>query len=493
MSSTLQTHFSRTCILVAVLLFSLLLLSTAMPQKASAAVVSLSTATTSSNNTASTTLAKVADVISYRLTLDGVPSATTTPLINIFNTGSTTMFAVGATSSAAVWTYSTTTTNTTVWANGFVTFYMGWGGSLGEATSTFSSAASTSLTQVRFDKAVPTISTLTSNATAAGVLKVGNTIVFTLTPGATEYGATVAGSYNAQALSWSTADGGVTFTATYTVVEGETDRTTALQISGVIITDAAVNASSAGAGTDIVKTIDANSPATPTASPVAGVFSSTQSVVLSSSNSDSIRYTADNSTPSCSVGTVYSSAISVDSTQTIKAIGCDVAENTASEIASLDYTISRSNSGGGKHVAPSATPAVPSPTPTSPGSGLSGSQIDSILDILRSFGADAATIANFTAALMGQPSGGTGAPASASTFARDLDVGSTGADVKALQQFLNTHGYSVAATGPGSSGNETTTFGGLTQAALATFQAAKGITPTVGYFGPKTRAIIAGM
>src|SRR3989344_3713685 len=75
-------------------------------------------------------------------------------------------------------------------------------------------------------------------------------------------------------------------------------------------------------------------------------------------------------------------------------------------------------------------------------------------------------------------------------FARDLQVGATGNDVKALQVYLNTHGYVIASSGPGSSGNETTKFGGLTRAALIKLQKAAGITPTVGYFGSKTRAYI---
>ena len=79
------------------------------------------------------------------------------------------------------------------------------------------------------------------------------------------------------------------------------------------------------------------------------------------------------------------------------------------------------------------------------------------------------------------------------SFARDLQIGSTGDDVKVLQVWLNTHGYAVAASGPGSPGNETMTFGNATKAALAKFQAAKGITPPAGYFGPKTRAVVNAM
>ena len=86
--------------------------------------------------------------------------------------------------------------------------------------------------------------------------------------------------------------------------------------------------------------------------------------------------------------------------------------------------------------------------------------------------------------------GGSGSSVSCS-FTRDLTVGSTGADVKCLQQWLNAMGYQVSASGAGSPGNETMTFGPATRAALAKYQAAKGISPAAGYFGPKTRAMVA--
>ena len=67
-----------------------------------------------------------------------------------------------------------------------------------------------------------------------------------------------------------------------------------------------------------------------------------------------------------------------------------------------------------------------------------------------------------------------------------------GEDVKALQAWLNAHGFTVALAGPGSKGMETTTFGALTKAAVAKFQASKGI-PAIGRMGPMTRAAIAAM
>ena len=75
-------------------------------------------------------------------------------------------------------------------------------------------------------------------------------------------------------------------------------------------------------------------------------------------------------------------------------------------------------------------------------------------------------------------------------FIRTLALNSEGADVKALQKYLNAKGYVIAVKGPGSNGNETARFGILTQKALARFQKANNISPAIGFFGPITRAFI---
>jgi hypothetical protein len=92
--------------------------------------------------------------------------------------------------------------------------------------------------------------------------------------------------------------------------------------------------------------------------------------------------------------------------------------------------------------------------------------------------------------LFPQQSVGTSSTTPTTLFTRSLTLGSSGADVKALQEYLNTHGFTVATTGPGSAGNETTYFGRATRIALAKFQKAKGISPAVGYFGVLTRAYV---
>ena len=57
-----------------------------------------------------------------------------------------------------------------------------------------------------------------------------------------------------------------------------------------------------------------------------------------------------------------------------------------------------------------------------------------------------------------------------------------------LQKYLNANGAQLASSGAGSPGNETEFFGELTRAGLAKWQAANGVSPTTGYFGPITRA-----
>lgn len=136
-----------------------------------------------------------------------------------------------------------------------------------------------------------------------------------------------------------------------------------------------------------------------------------------------------------------------------------------------------------------ATPAVTT-TVNTPSSGLTASQVQSILTVLASFNVDAATMASVRAALEGTSSPGSVTSTAVAVFKSNLTVGSLGSEVKALQMFLNSHGYPVASSGPGSAGKETTKFGAATKAALIKFQKAKGITPAVGYFGEKTRKAV---
>ncbi|MDP2655578.1 MAG: peptidoglycan-binding protein, partial [bacterium] len=117
---------------------------------------------------------------------------------------------------------------------------------------------------------------------------------------------------------------------------------------------------------------------------------------------------------------------------------------------------------------------------------LTSNQVQSILSLLSSFGADSATIASVNAALTGTAvtSGSTttttGSSASCS-FSRSLTIGSTGADVTCLQQALIAGGFSIPAGATGY-------FGTQTRAAVASWQSSRNVAPAVGYFGPISRA-----
>lgn len=79
-----------------------------------------------------------------------------------------------------------------------------------------------------------------------------------------------------------------------------------------------------------------------------------------------------------------------------------------------------------------------------------------------------------------------GASAASYNFTRDLTIGSTGADVVALQDILISGNYLVMPAGV-SKGY----FGSITASAVAKWQAAAKL-PSTGYFGPMSRAAIAG-
>lgn len=99
------------------------------------------------------------------------------------------------------------------------------------------------------------------------------------------------------------------------------------------------------------------------------------------------------------------------------------------------------------------------------------------------------------AALQSQLAGGSNPSFVACNFTRDLTVGVKGDDVMCLQRYLNDGGHAIVGVAgtAGSSGYETTYFGAKTSAAVASWQAANGVAPAVGYFGPKSRAKYAAL
>lgn len=83
------------------------------------------------------------------------------------------------------------------------------------------------------------------------------------------------------------------------------------------------------------------------------------------------------------------------------------------------------------------------------------------------------------------------------TLTLNLTIGQVSSEVTTLQKILNAKGFIIAASGPGSPGNETAKFGVLTREALRKFQCSQGIacsgseqTTGFGRVGPLTRAAL---
>jgi len=138
--------------------------------------------------------------------------------------------------------------------------------------------------------------------------------------------------------------------------------------------------------------------------------------------------------------------------------------------------------------------SVCSGTPTSTGYGATGPKTRAALNSQ----ASTLTTYNATTTVISPP---ISIPITKYTFTRSLKQGDTGQDVKTLQQFLNSNGFIVSQSGPGSIGNETTYFGPATKSAVIRFQNAYkdkiltplGLTQGTGFFGESTRRMVEGM
>ena len=198
-------------------------------------------------------------------------------------------------------------------------------------------------------------------------------------------------------------------------------------------------------------------PSTPTSSPVAGLYNSTQSVTLSATGSTSIRYSTTSTPADCSSGTLYTTPISVSSSQTIYAKACDDALNSST--ISFAYTISipssRNNGAGLLFVSTPPPPAIP----------------NTVLNTTTLTPTNTFDIKKVT---------------------KDLKLGMTNKDVKTLQLFLIDQDKGPIAKKLKKNGT-TNYFGNLTKSALAEWQKASHVTPASGYFGGVTRGKIKNL
>jgi hypothetical protein len=120
------------------------------------------------------------------------------------------------------------------------------------------------------------------------------------------------------------------------------------------------NAYGRSVSTPITVTVPGSAVAAPTFTPVAGTYSSTQTVTINTPTSPSaaIYYTTDGTTPTTS-STEYSGPITVSATQTVKAIATVTGYSAPSAVGSAAYTLGSSDTVGSLVKAkPAATPAV---------------------------------------------------------------------------------------------------------------------------------------
>jgi hypothetical protein len=279
----------------------------------------------------------------------------------------------------------------------------------------------------------PSIVSITSNANTPGALSDGQSITFVLTLASPVPNATVSGSYDGVPLSWTTGNGGATYSATYTVEPGNTMTSTPLQISGVTVVDPSGNVSAPASGSDVEKTINTNSFTISTAIAMPSTTTATPIFTFYSPQDGTIAYGGDCSSP-------VLSAITGDNSVTFNAL----ADGTHS-----NCTITVTDDAGYASNVLSIPPFT-----------VSGSSV-------------AATTATTTTA-----------PSSSSVndsykFVNFLGIGSTGVDVTELQDRLTAEGiYSGPVTGY---------YGALTAAAVKAYQGLHSL-DQFGYVGPGTRA-----
>lgn len=92
-----------------------------------------------------------------------------------------------------------------------------------------------------------------------------------------------------------------------------------------------------------VETETALLPSAPVASPAAGTVVVGTQVALSAQGATSVRYTIDGTAPTCSTGIVYATPITISTTVTVQAVGCNTAG--ASTMTSFAYTVIPPDSG----------------------------------------------------------------------------------------------------------------------------------------------------
>jgi len=205
--------------------------------------------------------------------------------------------------------------------------------------------------------------------------------------------------------------------------------------------------------------INAVPPVTIIADASAGTYTTTQTINLTSTGSDYIRFTTDGTTPTCSSGTIYNTALSAASNLTIKAIACDYAGNN-SDVTTFQYDFpfssgssagsipssSTNNSNGSIVISPTPTP---SPSPININSQTLQEQIANLLGQVNQLQSQLFSNGGLTGC----------------KFQTYLKYDNRGEEVKCLQEFLKNQGIEIYPEGIISGW-----FGPLTKQAVIRFQ-----------------------
>ncbi len=236
--------------------------------------------------------------------------------------------------SPAAGTYTSTQTVTISDATSGATIYYTTNGTTPTTSSTvYSAPISVSATETIKALAVKSGYINSAIGSAAYTINLGSVATPTFSPAAGTYSSaqtvTISDATSGATIHYTT--NGSTPTASSTVYSAPISVTATETIKAIAIASGYTN-SAVGSAAYTLKV------ATPTFSPAAGTYSSTQTVTISDATSGvTIYYTTNGTTPTTS-STVYSAAISVTATETIKALAVKTGY-TNSAVGSAAYTL----------------------------------------------------------------------------------------------------------------------------------------------------------
>jgi N-acetylneuraminic acid mutarotase len=277
--------------------------------------------------------------------------------------------------SPAAGTYTTAQSVTISDATANATIYYTTNGVTPTTSSTIYSAAI----------AVSSTETLQAIATASGYstssVAPATYIITPAPPAATPFFSPVAGTYtSAQSVTISDATAGATIYYTTNGVTPTTSSaiyTTAIAVSSTETLQAIATASGYSTSSVAIAAYTITPPAaTPFFSPVAGTYTTAQSVTISDATAGAtIYYTTNGVTPTTS-SAIYTTAIAVSSTETLQAIATASGYSTSS-VAPATYTINLSTTaftigGTAVTVAPGASTGNASTNTVTPSGGFTG-------------------------------------------------------------------------------------------------------------------------